>query len=78
MNLKSLQLVLIAATIAAGCGGSNDAVAAQTSWPGGKWQPYPAPYGSKMDTEVQIPMSDGVTLIATVTYPTEPASGMRS
>ena len=43
MNLKSLQLVLIAATIAAGCGGSNDAVAAQTSWPGGKWQPYPAP-----------------------------------
>ena len=43
MILKLHQLVLIAATIAAGGGVSNDAVAAQTSWPGGKWQPYPAP-----------------------------------
>ena len=79
MILNSLQRVLMVATIAAACvGSSNNAVAAQTAWPGGQWQPYPAPYGSKMDTEVSIPMSDGVTLIATVTYPTEPATGVRA
>lgn len=78
MILNSLQRVLIVATIAAGCSGSDDAFAGQTSWPGGKWEPYPAPYGSRMDTEVPIAMSDGVTLIATVTYPTEPATGVRA
>ncbi len=59
------------------CHGVNPAWA-QTSWPGGKWQPYPAKYGSMLIPEVSIPMSDGVNLIATVIYPTDLATGARA
>ncbi len=73
---RLVNLIPIVVLFFAACGGG--AATAQTSWPGGKWQPYPAPYGSRMETDVPIQMSDGVTLVATVTYPTEPATGVRA
>ena len=78
--LRLLIVLLTAAAIATGCGGGDGGgqPAVQSSWPGGKWQPYDAPYGFKMDTDVPVKMSDGVTLIATVTYPTDPATGVRA
>lgn len=70
------QFIRLAAVLFALCGAG--AAMAQTSWPGGKWQPYPARYGSTTIAEVPIRMSDGVTLVATVLYPTDLASGARA
>ncbi len=51
---------------------------AQESWPGGKWRPYLAVYGSTAVMHVPLVMSDGVTLVAAVTYPTNLANGARA
>jgi uncharacterized protein len=49
-----------------------------TPWPGGKWEPRPPQYGVEVVSNVRIPMDDGVTLNATVGYPTDPATGRRA
>ncbi len=49
-----------------------------TPWPGGRWEPGPAPYGSTLISNVRVPMDDGVVLSATLTYPTDPTSGQRA
>ncbi|GAC1327313.1 MAG: CocE/NonD family hydrolase [Candidatus Dormibacteria bacterium] len=54
------------------------AAPAGSGWPGGKWQPYPAKYGVKIESNVPITMSDGVTLIGDVQYPADPATGARA
>lgn len=64
------------AGVVAVCGAAE--VSAQTAWPGGKWQPDPAHYGSQTVAEVPVRMSDGVELIATVLYPTDLATGARA
>jgi predicted acyl esterase len=72
-------LVLVAA-----CGltvvGSGSAAAGPnaTPWPGGKWEPGPVRYGVEVVSNLRVPMDDGVTLNATVAYPTDPASGERA
>jgi predicted acyl esterase len=49
-----------------------------TPWPGGKWEPGPASYGVEVVPGIRVPMDDGVTLNATVGYPTDPSTGLRA
>ena len=51
---------------------------ASTAWPGGRWEPGPARYGTTVVSNVQIRMDDGVMLTATVGYPTDPSTGRRA
>lgn len=62
--------VLLALTVAAGA-------QAQTTWPGGRWQPGAAAYGVQTVVGVPVPMKDGLSLDATISYPTDPATGQR-
>jgi predicted acyl esterase len=77
--------VLGALCVVSGCGGGSsggavsDPVVSQSSspWPGGTWTPGEAVYGSKVDSQVSVTMSDGTILKADVSYPTNPATGAR-
>ena len=54
-------------------GAAEELSPAQQNWPGGKWKPYPAMHGSTMIKDLPLQMSDGVTLIADILYPADPA-----
>ncbi|WP_341702833.1 CocE/NonD family hydrolase [Ferrovibrio sp.] len=60
----------------AGCVGSDARIS--SPWPGGVWTPGEAVYGSKIDSQLSITMSDGVVLKVDVAYPTELATGARA
>jgi len=52
--------------------------ATKTPYPGGRWT-VPAPtYGTVIETDIQIEMSDGVVLVGDVSYPTDLATGARA
>ena len=57
---------------------SESVQTAPTPWPGGRWQPGPATYGTSVVTNVAVMMDDGVVLNGTVAYPTDPATGARA
>ena len=61
--------------LAAAAAGRVTAGPGSTPWPGDSWQPGPARYGVAVQTNVKIPMDDGVLLNATVAYPADPATG---
>ena len=77
----SLGVLLLVAVCGLALFGSDSALAAAgpnaTLWPGGKWEPAPARYGVQVVSNVRVPMDDGVTLSATVGYPTDP-TGQRA
>jgi predicted acyl esterase len=50
----------------------------ETAYPGGTWEPGPAKYGSMLVEHVPIEMDDGVTLDATVAFPTDLVTGERA
>lgn len=90
-HFKRLARLVTAATCCAtllalgACGGSDDddpapppARAEQTPWPGGTWTPGPIAYGSKVDSQISVTMSDGVVLKVDVSYPTDLATGTRA
>jgi predicted acyl esterase len=61
--------------------GSTIAVAAQQQarvWPGGAWTPGEAVYGTGVDSQVSVTMSDGTILKADISYPTDRATGTRA
>jgi uncharacterized protein len=72
---------LLAAALLAGATVAAQGLAAPaqagTSWPGGRWSPEPALFGMKVVTGQSITMDDGVTLPATIGYPTNPITGQR-
>ena len=50
--------------------GSEAVVQASSPWPGGVWTPGEATYGSKIDSQLSVPMSDGTILkVDVVTRP---------
>jgi uncharacterized protein len=57
---------------------ANQGPPAPTPWPGGRWQPDPAAYGVTVVSNVPVPMDDGVSLNATVGYPTDLSTGQRA
>ena len=50
----------------------------KTPYPGGSWTVPTASYGTTIDSDVQIKMSDGVVLIGDVSYPTDLKTGKRA
>jgi uncharacterized protein len=52
--------------------------AEDTPWPGGTWQPDQVRYGMTTVHDVPLKMSDGVTLIANVGYPSDLSTGGRA
>jgi uncharacterized protein len=74
-------MLVMVAVCGLGAAWSVPALAAgpnSTPWPGGKWEPAPAQYGVQVVSNVPVPMDDGVTLNASVGYPTDPATGQRA
>lgn len=51
---------------------------AQTPYPGGVWEPDSAEYGATIVDSMSVRMDDGVTLQASMAYPTNPATGQRA
>ena len=51
---------------------------ASTPFPGGIWTPGDPTYGSKLDTNIPVTMSDGAVLMVDVSYPTDLATGARA
>ena len=71
--------LLALAVFGSGLATTSAATAAQpTPWPGGVWTPGEAVYGSKVDPQISVTMSDGVVLKADVSYPTNPSTGERA
>jgi uncharacterized protein len=57
---------------------ANHEPPATTPWPGGRWQPGPAAYGVTVVSNVPVMMDDGISLNATIGYPTDLATGQRA
>ncbi|MFG1959176.1 hypothetical protein [Nonomuraea sp. NPDC049028] len=70
--------VLAAVLLAGGQAPARADRQAPTPWPGGRWEPGPARYGTTVVSDVPVRMDDGVTLTATVAYPTDPATERRA
>ena len=51
---------------------------AQTPYPGNKWEPGPARYGTTAPDQAAISTTEGVVLQAQVWYPSDPATGARA
>jgi len=50
----------------------------QTTYPGGRWEPGPAKFGSAISSNVPVTMDDGTVLRATIAYPTDLATKQRA
>jgi predicted acyl esterase len=77
--LIAISALPLAALSAAQAGDNDTAAPAKTAlWPGGIWSPPAATYGSKLDRQVSVTMSDGVVLKADISYPTDLTTGERA
>jgi predicted acyl esterase len=56
----------------------NEASKKTTPYPGGLWEPGPANFGSVVVNDMPVTMDDGVVLMASISYPTDLASGERA
>ena len=70
-------LMLTGAAADADTAEPTDPATATTAYPGGRWQPAPATYGTAEQT-TWVKMQDGVALFATIAYPADPATGARA
>jgi predicted acyl esterase len=70
--------VLATALVVGGQASAQVGDRAPTPWPGGRWEPGPARYGTAVVSNIPVRMDDGVSLTATVAYPTDPATGRRA
>lgn len=50
----------------------------KTAYPGGRWSVPKATYGTTIQYDLQIKMSDGVVLVGDVSYPTDLTTGQRA
>jgi predicted acyl esterase len=55
-----------------------DVGGSKTPYPGGRWTVSAAMYGTAIEMDVEIEMSDGVVLVGDVSYPTDLATGARA
>jgi predicted acyl esterase len=78
--LATVALCVAGLMTACGHDGDDDDDVAQatTPWPGGMLTPGEASYGTALDRQVSVMMSDGVILKADVSYPTDLATGARA
>ena len=72
------RLLFTGIAVASYVSASAVVAAAATRYPGGSWEPGEPPYGSTIVDHVSIKMDDGVTLDATVAYPTDLGTGQRA
>ncbi|MET0390490.1 MAG: CocE/NonD family hydrolase [Polyangiales bacterium] len=49
-----------------------------TGYPGGTWKVPAAMYGTVIESNIEITMSDGITLVGDVSYPTDLQTGQRA
>ncbi|WP_321956354.1 CocE/NonD family hydrolase [Paraburkholderia bannensis] len=79
---RSARAWLLAAQLAFLVGVSMPVVATETSasspFPGGVWSPGPPSYGTALDTNIPVTMSDGAVLTVDVSYPTDLRTGTRA
>lgn len=67
-----------AASTNAAASATSGNTAAETPYPGGKWEPGPPKYGSITSDGEKITMDDGVILDASVAYPADLATGQKA
>ncbi len=70
--------LLVALPLVWGASPSGAGASSPTPWPGGTWQPDPVQYGMTIVQNIPLKMSDGVTLLANVGYPSDPSTGTRA
>jgi uncharacterized protein len=76
-GLAAAAVLSVALPLAWGASSSAASASATTPWPGGTWQPDPAHYGMTVVQNIPLKMSDGVTLLANVGYPSDLSTGTR-
>lgn len=80
----SARLLLALAVCVVACSGTTHQVAPTpvaaplTAYPGGRWAPGPAAYGTVVVDDVPVTMDDRVVLRASVAFPAELGSGQRA
>ena len=79
---QGLVALVVLATLVGGSAVATSEVGAATAgatWPGGTgWQPDAVHYGMTVVSSIPLKMNDGVTLIANIGYPSDPATGQRA
>jgi predicted acyl esterase len=70
-----LRICALAFALALGALAAIGPAVARTAYPGGKWEPGPARYGTVVADDVTITMDDGVVLEVSIAYPTHKATG---
>lgn len=78
-KLRAAVACVSALAALAGCGGSGTPAPVEgTPWPGGTWTPAPVTYGTALEKQISVTMSDGTILKADVSYPTDLVTGARA
>ena len=83
LSIARALAALVVAVAVTGCGSDDDDDSAQASaqstpWPGGTWTPGAVAYGTALDSQISVTMSDGVVLKVDVSYPTDLVTGARA
>jgi len=74
--VAALALVAFAGLL--GCSDSSQSGMPPTEYPGGTWSPPEPTFGTLLETDVEIPVSDGVVLVGDVNYPADLETGARA
>lgn len=70
--------VVTLSVVVVGCSDSSDPSTQLTPYPGGQWSPSEPSYGTVIETDVAIQMSDGTMLVGDVSYPADLETGERA
>ncbi|MBN3761995.1 CocE/NonD family hydrolase [Burkholderia sp. Ac-20365] len=73
-----LLAALVASLVGVSVPASASDTASSTPFPGGVWTPGNPSYGTALDTNIPVTMSDGAVLMVDVSYPTDLKTGARA
>lgn len=78
MRNLMISMIFALTLFTLGCSDSSDAPVQRTAYPGGQWSPPEASYGTIVESDIPIQMSDGVVLVGDVSYPADLETGARA
>jgi uncharacterized protein len=75
LSVQAIVAALLLSSVWLGVTAGTAVAVGPTSWPGGRWEPDPARYGTYIQDNFTLRMDDGVVLTAQVGYPADPITG---
>jgi len=75
---RSAFLLSLIVALLLSCSDASVEDGVPTSYPGGVWSPPEPTFGTSVETDVEIAMSDGVVLVGDVSYPMDLETGERA